>query len=559
MRDVDPKRGPGRDDGGESAEPKGVVGRLVGLLSGRGEPGRKRRRALREHARRVQRSRPRLYNYRASTAEPAMGALFHTFYKTLGPARILLRNASASAVLRSIAVERFLSDGQREVLADLSDQALTARAQSTDTKDLLEHVRGRLKALAGGFDRRSVERARRAYRAVLVLVDLVTYDYWSILRRFDSRYPETDFTYSPRFLPLDAAYVAEPLKDFLDVLAPVEGDMDWAQALDIIREFRGMELIGAEAWKGLARTIAEIKRSGLLVAIVRLIDGDPSYTPEARSPQVRPVESYLGAVRKQVEASVRRAVDARRQQGIEALTRTVFGERELPRLSGYTLAANERLARKSLPPFAFCLALGYVKAYLIELHKTTIKQTVDSLLIRGAWRDPALSRSVSDTYQETLSVLADILEFDRSLGDNQALGVRLRTAVARAERGKEQTSDPAKKLIAQIDAVARRQITRVVQGCVAAGQLFRSLIEDSGRPNPEILANWAELRGPPPGSGKGENLRADVAASLRTLDAFLQLVRLSTARSPQTAPAEGTSEEASDLPPDPTSPVARGP
>ena len=547
MPDAGPKKDIGRPgEAGGSPGRGGIVSRIAALFGGRDDAERQRRRLLKEHARRVQRARPRLYDQRSEAVEAAVGALFHSFYRTLGPARILLRNAAASAVLRSITVERAMSARQKEMLRGLSDEALSGMAQSLGSRELVEAAQKQLKAFGGGFDKTTVERAKRAYRAVLVLVDLVCYDYWSILKRFDSRYPEADFAYVPRFLPLDADYVEGALKDFLEVLSPVEPEMDWAQALDILREFRGTELIGVEAWRGLLRAIGELKKSAALLSVIRVIDGDPTYAPGSRVAEGKLIEPYVSAVRTRVDGVVRRAVEDKRHQSLADLSREVFGDKELPRLDGYTVAASERLLKKSLPGFANAAALGYVKAYLIEVHKTQVKQTVDALLIRGKWRDAAISRGLSDAYRDTLAVLGEVVEFDRKLEDNQELGVKLKAALARVDRAKPQTLVAARQTVEFMDSQAKSYITRAAQGCLAMGQSLRALAEDAGRPEPQLLANWQELRG----SKGGEDVRKDIVDLYRRLQAFMQILKLSVGRPATAAPtAADASQPAEDLSP----------
>jgi hypothetical protein len=529
----------------------GLFAKLAALIGGGDDPERRKKRLLREYASRLHRARPRLYNTRAGTADPAMGALFHSFYRVLGPARILLKNATVSAVLRSLVVEKALSDPQREILHDLSAEALTARAEALDGPAYVDEVRGKLKAFMGGFDRKTVDRAKRVYHAVLVLVDLANFDYWTVLRRFDARYPEADFTYTPRFLPLDADYVRDALKDFLEVIGPVEPDLDWTQALAILKEFRGMELVGAAAWSGLLRSVGDVKKSGSLLAIVRLMDADTEYAPRARPPEGKLVEPYVASVRSGVEATVRRAVDAKRQQGIESLGRRVFGDRELPRLANYTAVLGEKLAKKGLPGLGYIGALGYTKAYLIEIHKTRVKQTVDALLIRGTWRELTVSRSLSNCYQEPLAVLNELVEFDRKLGDNQDLGVKLKAAVTRADHARPQTLTQARQVLERIETLARGYVTRLAQQSVAFGQILRVLVEDSGSQNPKLVANWQELRG----SGPGDDVKEQMVAIFQTLQALVQLLKLSAGRAAapagveaaETAPA---TEPAAELPPD---------
>lgn len=513
--------------------------RLLGLLGVRDDPGRERRRLLRDYARRVARSRPRLYNHRAASAEPALGVLLHTYYRALGPARILLRNAKLSAVLKTVAAERSLNERQREILLGLGEDALVSKAKGTSAKDLVQAVRDQMTTLVKAFDKRAVERARRAYRAVIILVDLVNFDYWSVLRKFDARYPEADFTYSPRFLPLDAEHVNDALKDFLEVLAPVDPDLDWKEALAILKDYRGMELVSAEGWSSLMRVTTDLRHSGVLLAIVRLMDNDPTYVPRLRTPEGRVVETYVETVRRQTETVLRRVLETQRQQNVEALARQVFGDAELPRLTNYTSAQDEKLLRKGLPPFAYVATLGYVKAYLIELHKTRVKELVDALIIRGTWKESAVSRSLTDNYQEVLAVLPDLVEFDRRLGDNQELGVKLKGAVTRADRAKPQTLVPARQIVDVIDTHARGLVMRTAQGCVSLGQTLRALVEDSGQPSPQIIANWRELKGPTP----REETRALLVDVFRRLQGLSHLLRITVNRPSEKA---GTASDRPD-------------
>lgn len=534
-----PDRDPGR--GGE--KPGGLLGRVLGMLGGGDDPERQKRRLLKEYARRVTRSRPRLLNPRTGQAEPSLGALFHLYYRAVGPARILLRNAKLSAVLRTVAVERCLSERQRALLRALGEESLVSRSKTLASKELVESVRADLGEFVKAFDRKAVERARGAHRAVLQLVDLVSFDYWTTLRKFDSRYPETDFTYNPRFLSVDGEHVIDALKDFVEVLAPIDPELDWKEALAILKDYRGMELISQDGWKELMRSTAELRRSGILLAVVRLVDQDPAYAPATRAPEGKIVESYVEAVRKQTETVLKKVIDTQRQESVEALRRQVFGDAELPKLTNYNAVLSERLTRKGLPGLAHTMALAFTKAYLIELHKTRVKELVDTLAIRGTWKDPGISRSLSDTYGDVLSVLQGILDLDQGLGDNQDLGLKLKGALARADRAKPPTLTQGRQVVEHLDKQAAGLVTRTTQGCAGLGQIFRTLVEDSGQPNPAVLLNWKDLKSTVP----KEDTRTSLVDVFRRLQALTQLLRLSMNRPAEALPqaAVAASEPAS--------------
>ena len=504
------------------ARPKSSGGALQKLVDffASSDPDKEKRRELKGIARSLRKINNRLYNPKSEQALPGLGRLFFDFYRTLGPSQNLLAHAKSSSVLKAILIESGLSKEQTALHERLSEQSIRDRLAQGAGQSALEAIRNDLKSFAGIFDSARTRLVNEQYRSLAILLNLVHFDYYMLLRKFDPSLREGDYLGTPRFEAINAQYIEGELKDFLEILPAFDPTEDWNAMWQTLKSYRGVEPVAPEAWRKLQGVIRRLRRTGELDMIAQLITGNPYYRPAARQFQGNVVEDYLAKLRAETEATLQKVAKEKRSQGIEVLSRQVFGTSQVNRLANYNEEANRQFAKTLTAGYTLTAPLNYLHAFLLDFVKKELAGSFDALLIRGKWSDAGMFQMLSDSFHELQGIAESLEQFDAELSPESELGRKLSSIAARADRDR-QRAYMARRLMNKVNEQARTLLVRSGQHCVTIGKLLKNVLDDVARGKPQLVLNWPELT-----SHGHRNLKEMLAAQYKKLYCFVQLLKL---------------------------------
>jgi len=490
----DPKPSPPKAKMGEPVKTEGFFQRILSLFGGIGDPDSEKKKILKSVAKDLNRSRYKFYKPKGQEALPGLAKVFFELYRVTAPAEVLLANATTSAALRSFMIDSFLTPDQKALQEKLSETALVERTKTQGLQTLQNEVKTDLVALQAVFDGDLSRQIDAAYNTLLSFVNFIGFDYYFLLKKFDSNLPEKNFAYRPKFEAINGDYIGDDLQDFLEVFMPIDLDADWPRIFEALHDYRNTDVIQVDAWQKLMEPLSELRKSQVLDQIIRHLKHDPYWTVDARYPNERIVEPYIQKLKTQVETILQRIAAERRNAKIDEVAINIFGTTVVLRMKNYTEKANVVFAKKMLGGYIHATALNYLKAYLIDYFKKDIREIADLLLIRGKWTANIQSQQLSDAYHALLEVSDQILRFDDSLADEGELGARLRSALIKSDRDKEQVKY-LRTMLKDTNDKAAALVTKSAVNLITVGKHIKSLIEDHGRPHHELILNWKELEG----------------------------------------------------------------
>ena len=497
----------------------GFLPRLLASVFGSNDPEWQRERALHLLEKDLKRIRPRFYNPSQRLLEPALARFLHELYRVFAPARAQLQAAEASAALRLITVELALTEEQQLLRERLSDQSLVDRAKTVEAATLVEQARGELAEFAKGFDADMVKAVDARYNNLAALLDLVTYDYWVFLRKFDLAYPEHDLAYKPVFKAIGVEGGLDALKDLLEVVPLVDPQAEWDPVLDVLKEYKGADVIARDGMRRVLQLLREVQRTGVLLGIVRHASGNPGYRAAARHHRERIVEAFLAKQRSQVELVLQKLVRASTTQRIGALVRQVFGADKAPTLRNYSEAANAVFTGRLLGGYVHAAPLGYLDAFLHDCLGNQLRSLVDFLVIKGQWASMQPSQQMSGSFHELLKVSEAIAAFDADLAADGDVGRKIRAVLLRAEKDRKALAE-LRPILQRVNDQARGMVASATTHFVALAKVLKLVYDDSARPHPEQVVNWEDLQ-----AGTDRDLRGLVAAAYKRIYNFMQLMQ----------------------------------
>jgi hypothetical protein len=511
---------PARQKQDPLARPPGFLERLFAVFAS-DDPERQKQKLLRDIAAELKRSRSRFYNPAKGTAEPALARFFWEIYRTVAAAQMLLKGAEVSGALKLALVDLSLSEEQLLLKERLSEHSIDERAKAgTDTAAIEAEVRHDLKTFLEGIDANWINDLDATFNRLLVLLDLIGFDYFFLLKKFDPGMPERDFSYAPHFEPVEAAHVLEDLQDILEILPNVDPEADWDRMLGVLKEHRGMEVVSRDALHKSLHLIRDVQKSGILLLIVRHVMGNPAWKPMIRTHRERIVEPYLSKLKAEAETTTQKITKGKRSEKLGELARLVFGSGTVSKLTNYSENSNPEFAQKMLGGFLYVAALNYLRAFLVDYLPKSIREVVDLLIVKGKWANNQPSQQMSEAYHQLLKVSETIARFDTDLAEDGELGRRLKTIAMRADRDRKALVQ-LRMALQQVNDEARTMIGDSMQHFVAVARVLKLAHEDIGKSNPAYLVNWKELK---PASDK--DLRTLIAAVYKKIYNFVQLLQM---------------------------------
>ncbi|MFP4373829.1 MAG: DUF5312 family protein [Spirochaetaceae bacterium] len=520
MSSPDQGSGGQRSAGGEAQQ--SLFERLIGALLGGEDEERLRKRQLKSIAKALKKSRFKFYKPRGGEAQPALAKFFHDIYRAVGPAQTLLSNAESSTALRGIVIDTYLSDAQRQQREALDEDRIREQARVKGTAELRDYLKDAIISFYRAFDNQTVKGINATYSNIRRLVNFVRFDYYFLLRKFDSGFPEGEFTYKPKFDSLQAEYVSDDLKDFLEVAYPLDKQADWDAVLDALRAYKGVETISRPEWKKAIGHLEDVLKSNVLTMIIQHVDKDPAFQPSSRKITERIVEPYLESLKSKAESTVQKLMHERRTEKADQLKQKVFGTTAISRTKYYTDTANLVFTKRNLSGYAYTEPINYLKAFLLDYVKKDIREVVrDILIVRGQWSDNITSQRMSEAFHQVFTIADQVVRFDDSLADEGELGQRVKRAMGRIKDRDAGTAKLLKQTLDEVNKQARAMIVDSAQALITMAKDLKTLIEDHDRKSGELLLNWKELD-----SYSEASLKARMVEIYRTTYYFVQLLQM---------------------------------
>ena len=519
--------------------PTTLFERLFSSLLGGNDTERQKRRQLKIIAKRLSRSRYKYYKPRTELALPGLARFFLDIYKVIGPAQKLLHNARESKALQQIVIEHFFTDEQRAMRENLYEESLRELAESKEPKELAAAAKAQLQQFYASFETATIRRINAASQLMQRMFDLVSFDYFFVLRKFDGSFPEDGFNASPKFDAINATYVCDDLKDFLEVLQPLPKTGDWDAVLEILKEYRNVDVVNRSAWKKLLGTLDSVRRSDVLADIVRHAEKDPWFEPAERGIHAGGIEPYLEKVKHETESVIQAIMLERRKQRLDKLCMEVFGTTAISRSKNYTQKVSEMISARAQTSYRHTDAINYLKAFLIDYFKKDIRELQDMLVVRGQWADSNDEQELSSAFHRLMDISSEIIQFDDSLGDEGELGMKLRRSIGRSVASDPGTQKLVIQTVDEINARAESLVNMSAQNLIQIGKTLKGLIDDFGKRKPEILLNWREIEGL-----SEQPIQDRMVAVYKQIYFFIQLLQLYQKKKPQKARGADTQQPA---------------
>ncbi|MEM5947400.1 DUF5312 family protein [Spirochaetia bacterium 38H-sp] len=470
----------------------GFFARLLDLFFSANDPVRARKRELKNIAKSIKKSRYKFYNPKTGEMLPQFAQFFFQVYRVIGPAQTILQHAENSKALRHITIEYFVPENKRELFASLDPEVIKSKAREKGLEEVALEVHNTLADIYGVFGPELIERINTVYETMMYFVGFIKFDYYFLLRKFDSALPERGFNFTPRFEPINAEYISEDLKDFAHLITPFNPAMDFSDVFAIFKLYKGMEIVDIRTWQRMYNALLAIKRSDILTLIIRHIDKNPSFSVPMLVSKQDIVEGVLEEIKNEAEKALGQLKKERKKAQLEQLLKLVFNTNIIARSKYYTDTGSAQFLKHSLGTYLYTEPFNYLKAFLLDYYKSSVREIIELLIVRGQWTTPQVSQQLSEAYYRVMDISQEVVALDESLGEEGERGTKIKHYLNRVSK------EPAAKrflrqYLDEINEKVRQIIIETAQNLIAIGKILKSLIEDHQAQGKQVLVNWREV------------------------------------------------------------------
>ena len=252
---------------------------LISSLFHSSNPEAEKKRRLKNLAKTISKTRYHAF-YRPATGEmlAPFGKLIFDLYKAVSPAQTLFRNTQNPQIFKRQIIKYVLSDQQLDLLDQLDEQKILEMARTIPFNKLQHDVEEKLQTFTNDFNQTRAAQADNLEKAFSLFQDFCNFDFYMILKKFDSSYQEFSFNALPRMDKVNAEYIIDDLKDFLTVAYSITDDsVDWNSLFEMFKATQSRELVSLGNWKKIIAKIKNIQSSKSLDLIIQHISEDFTY------------------------------------------------------------------------------------------------------------------------------------------------------------------------------------------------------------------------------------------------------------------------------------------
>ena len=497
-----------------------IFEKVLSVFFSSSDPEVEKRRQLKAIAKELSKGRYKWYRPGSEEALPGLVKFFYEIYKVIGAAQVILANANSSMVLKNVLVEMSLSENQIKLKERFSEESIKERAKTVAPKELAQQAKDDLAAFMSEFDSEKIRQIDALYSQLELMVNFVSFDYFFLLKKFDSGIPERTFNYTPKFESIRGEYVLEDLKDFVTIAYAMPFDADWPRIFAVVKAYRDVDPVAIGPWNKLMNVLSEVKRSGVIEQIIRHLDKDPGYGAVVETISARIVDNYLMKLKTQTEITIQQIQQEKRNSKAAELLKQIFGTDSIVRLKNYAERANAAYEKKMLGGYLYVEELNFMKAFLIDYFKRDIRSLTDLFLVRGKWIVPTVSAGYSGSFHDLLELSDQITAFDESLADDGEVGSKLRGMLTRAERDKEVVKQLRTNL-KDVNDKALKYLSEGTQHFIVIARSLKSILEDHGKSPHTLISNWKELE-----LNAEQPIKDWIVAVYKQIYAFVMLMQL---------------------------------
>ncbi len=470
---------------------KNFLKELLTSIFSSSDPEVAKKKALKNIAKNLSKTKYNFYKLSSHEVDARFAKFLYDIYKDVSPAQIMIQSMNVNSFKRMI-LDHSVSEKQGKALENLSEVAITEEAKGKPLKEVAKYIKTNLEDFANEFDSTKTSRIDLLYTDLVCFANFVQFDFYFMLKKFDSAIKEHSFSKEPHFSNINGTYIVEDLKNFADVAWPLSVDSSWDDVFKLIKNVKGTSPVQLSAWKKTLSKIRYLRDNRIIEMMIQLISENPSYREEVSVKDLHIVDDFISDVKKQADETYGILQKKQTDGKIETLLNQVFGTSSVEPLKFYNEAGSSPFERKNLGKYEHCLPLSYLKKFILDYVKKDVKELSDILLVRGEWANQQLASPMSDAFNTLVEISGKIIALDNSLDSSVDLGLKMKTHLPQTERNKE-SRNIISSTLNHVNDEAGKLIIESAQNLISYDKNLKMVLEDCVKQRPVLIMNWKAI------------------------------------------------------------------
>ena len=468
------------------------IANIMDSLFGNNDPEVEKKRLLRNVAKEISKSKFKYYKVASCEILPSFGRLFYDIYKVMYQAQLLFNAIQNPNALKSMVVDACLSDYQRTLMDDISEERINELAGKMKISELSAKIKDSIDKLKSSFDLDKIHEVDDVYTRLLAIKNFATFDYYFMVKKLNPGIREGDFSVTPHFGNSSGEHIVENLKDFLVVAWALPLDDNWNKTCEVLKSIKQLDVLPVGIWKKVVSKLRAIRVSKIFDYMVQHLTKDPFYQTKVSTSTQNIIDDYIEKTVKNAEQAVNKLKTEQKNTRSGNLISEIFGSADIIRLQNYTEQGSSFFEKKKLGSYLYWQPLNCLKAFLIDVVKREVREYADLVLVRATWTTAQLATPMSDAYHNLLDASDKISKFDARIAENGDLGIKIKNYLPRAEREKD-ARNIIHTALNDINGYAKEFIVDGYKNLVSFARTTKMLLEDQNKTSENIVINWKEV------------------------------------------------------------------
>lgn len=470
----------------------GFFQRLLDGFFKNSDPELEKKRIMKLIAKELSKTKYKFYKYNTDEVLPAFAKTFFTIYKTVSPGRMYFQANMNPKLYQRMVITAMMTDKHLDLVDQLSEENILSEAKNVSLNQLKIQIKEKSETLFTYFDANMINRIDTLYSQLMLFKSFCEYDYFFMLKKFDSALRENDFSITPQFEAITGRYIVDDLQDFLSIAYSIALYDNWNDLFTLLKKIKDVEPITKGTWSRLVNRMQDMQNSRVFEMMIQLIQQNPGYSTKPGKGIEHITEKYIDSIRQEAEKTLSRIQIEQKSSKIDSLVNSIFGTTTIVRMKNYTEEQSAVFERRNIGSFSYQQPMNYMKAFLLDYIKKDVRELADLVLVRGKWSTSSLSTPMSEAYHQILELSNKIIEFDETLADGSVINGKLKTLLTRCERDKE-AMNIIRTILKDTNSAARDILVSGTQEIITFARNLKSVLEDYAKPHPELVINWKEL------------------------------------------------------------------
>lgn len=434
------------------------------------------------------------YNYKKNQISPALGEYFYNIYKFTQHFIKHINTRDFSKSIKVFLIESSLTKEQIHIKEKLTkEQINNTFANSKNLKSTIVNIQKLSLKFFKLYSVKTIKTINLTYNQITDLSNIINFDWFFLLHKFDSAISEGNFNYKPNFDTLDGQYVIDELITLNDYVNSLNFSQSWKNVMIYLDKINTSDLKLSVLLSKLLKLLKFLKETDYLTKMNKLILKNPDFTPKQFSSNEKIIQNFVSDFQREIKKNTQEAIQLIKKSKINKLLISIFKTSSIVRLKNYSTKFDALLLEKGIKRFVYIEPLNYLKAFLLDFCKGLIKPRLDFYIIKGEWETASHSLEYTRLL-ERINVLSDkIIAFDNDCSETGAYGKELRKLLLGAKHN-QKSQNLAKRTVIKIDSEAYQLMIESIEFFTLLGKKLKELLDELNRKIPKFIRNINKVK-----------------------------------------------------------------